>query len=434
MANPVVLGGYSETKDIAAQCVTRGGKTVYILSLPISLVPVHLSVPDPTRPIDSNRAVSKSHAESFGDYWLKHPSSWTVPPILVDTLHNLEFDMSLQIDKGPKIGVVKIPDYSNQILRTLDGQHRILGWTMVRDKLISAQAQNAAMLQEAKNSGTELERQLLEQKRAEIKNDLDRMHREQVTLEIITGVTDTEHKTFFVTIADNAQGINTSERTRLDEVNMTSRVAKKLAASNPLVIGRIEERKASAGKNSGDLMSIANLRNLARHVCFGIKGKETLARERELNDSNAFDVTESFLNAMIEAAPQLKEIIEGTFTAKSLRQDSLLGSITIWRCLAGAYHEIVITKGPNHHLALNKKGHDDFVVMATQAVKKMKFSTTNSDKTLNTSWFKTECFNPGELAPRSRAQDLKALSALFTAWSKSGTVFDPQKLAGKNAR
>ncbi len=432
MENPVVLGGYSETKDIAAQCVTRGGKTVFILSLPISLVPVHLSVPDPTRPIDSNRAVTKSHAENFGDYWLKNPSSWAVPPILVDTLHNLEFDLSLQIDKGPKIGVVKIPEYSNQILRTLDGQHRILGWSMVRDKLINAHAQNAAMLQEAKNSGTELEKQVIQQKLAEIKNNLDRMQREQVTLEIITGVTDTEHKTFFVTIADNAKGINTSERTRLDEVNMTSRVAKKLASSSPLLMGRVEERKASAGKNSGDLMSIANLRNIARHVCFGIKGKETLVRERELNDVNALEVTGHFLNAMIEAAPQLRQIIDGTYTAKSLRQESLLGSITIWRCLAGAYHDIAITKGQNHHLSLSKDGRDDFVVMATQAIKKMKFTTTASGKSLNTSWYKTECFNPGELAPRSRAQDLKTLSALFTAWTKSGSIFDPQKLPSKH--
>ena len=431
MNKQIVLGGYSETKDIAAQCVTRGGKTVFILSLPISLVPAHLSVPDPTKPIDLNRAVSKSHAESFGDYWLKHPSSWAVPPILVDTQHNLEFDMSLEIDKGPKIGVVKIPDYSNQILRTLDGQHRILGWTMVRDKLINAQARNAGMLQEAKNSGTELDKQILEQKLKEIKNDLERMHREQVTLEIITGVTDIEHKTFFVTIADNAQGINTSERTRLDEVNMTSRVAKTLATSNSLLSGRIEERKASAVKNSGDLMSIANLRNIVRHVCFGIKGKETLARERELNDSNALEVTENFLNAMIDSTPQLREIIEGTYTGKSLRQESLLGSITIWRCLAGAYHEIAVTKGQSHLLSVSKKGHDDFVAMATQAVKKMKFTTGNSGKSLNSSWYKTECFNPGEPAPRSRAQDLKALSALFTIWTKSGTVFDPQKLPSK---
>jgi hypothetical protein len=57
-----VLTGYSANKQLAAQQVTRGGKTVYIVSIPINLVPEHLSIPDAIKPIDSNRAVSKAHA------------------------------------------------------------------------------------------------------------------------------------------------------------------------------------------------------------------------------------------------------------------------------------------------------------------------------------------------------------------------------------
>ena len=229
----MTLGGYSDTKDILAQRVTRGGKTVYIVSLPIHLVPVHLPVPDPSKPIEYNRAVSKSHAESFGDYWLKYPDSWTVPPL----------ELKLSIDNGPKVGVLKLPDYSNKILRTLDGQHRILGWDFMRAKLLRELSGAQGQLSQAKKNGTDLEKQVAQQKLENVKNNLDRMHREQVTLEIITDVSEAEHKTFFVVIADNAKGINPSERARLDETNMTSRVAKKLAENVPLLEGRSKTAK-----------------------------------------------------------------------------------------------------------------------------------------------------------------------------------------------
>jgi len=422
------LGGYSVTKELAAQQVTRGGKTVYILSLPIQLVPVHLPIPDPSRPIDSNRAVSKSHAEAFGAYWLKNVGSWTVPPLLVDTADYLKFDEKFSITDGPRLGVLHLPDYSNQILRTLDGQHRILGWSIVRNRLIkdleAAQEQN----QIAQRTGTAIEKDLAKEKLEQTRASLQRMQTEQVTLEIVSGVTEYEHKTFFVTIADNAMGINTSERARMDETNMTSRVAKQLVDSLDLLQNRIEMRKSSAGKGSKDLMSLANVRDIVRHCCFGIKGKVTAAREQAVNDSNAMEISEHFFRAMAEAIPQLDQITNGTYLPKALKQDSLLGSVTIWRCLAGAYNDLAVTLINNKELRWDKSGHDRFVVMLTDLFKKMKISGTGNDKKIIGAWAETGCFNPGELAPRSRAQDLRNLSTLFTAWAESGAAFNPKKV------
>lgn len=424
----VVLGGYSATKELVAQCVMRGGKSVYIVSLPINLVPVHLSVPDPSRPIDLNRAVSKAHAESFGKYWLHSPGSWTVPPLLVDTAQTLKFSADFTVENGPKVGKVQIPEYSNQILRTLDGQHRILGWSMTRAKLLKEENTQADLLLEAKRSGTVLEQQVIEGKLIEIRAALERMNREQVTLEIITGVSDVEHKTFFVTIADNAQGINTSERTRLDEMNMTSRVAKRLAESIPLLDRRVEERKASAGKSSKDLLSLANLRDITRHVCFGIKGKVTLIREQQVSDDVAYDLTERFFAALTAAVPAFAQVENGTYLPKTLKAESLVGSVTILRCLAGSYNDLAVSKDSANNLSWNKDGHDKFVAMLTDAIKKMKISDGSAGKTINSSWEATGCFNAGEVAPRSRAQDLRSLSALFTAWAHSGSTFNPKKL------
>lgn len=423
------LTGYSANKQLAAQQVTRGGKTVYIVSIPINLVPEHLSIPDALKPIDSNRAVSKAHAEAFGDYWLNHSDSWTVPPLLVDCSDTLLFDAKYEIPNGPRIGVLELPNYSNKMLRTLDGQHRIYGWDYIRNKIFKDLETAKNRLLQATHTGSQLEIQPAQKKVDDLKHAITRMGREQVTLEIITGVTEVEHKQFFIDIADNALGINTSERTRLDEINMTSRVAKMVADRSDLFTNRIELRKSSAAKSGKDLMSLANLRDVTRHSCFGIVGKVTAAREKEFSDINSQEIVDHFVDAMVASAPALKQIIDGTYLPKTLREESLLGSVTIWRCLAGAYNDLAVRIEDNKLLVWNPEGHEKFIRMATEAIKKMRITETDGKRKVQSDWYQTDCFNPGEASPRSRSQDLKNLTALFVSWANSGTVFDPKRIA-----
>ena len=429
MAESVTLGGYSADKELAAQQVSRGGKTVYIVSLPIQLVPVLLPVPNPLEPLESNRAVRKSHADDFGQYWLKNPDSWTVPPLLVDTSDYLKFKEEFSIVNGPRLGKVTLPEYSNKILKILDGQHRILGWNLVRDKLMrdleAAQELNA----QTQRTGTDQEKIAIQKKLEGIRSDISRMQNEQVTLEIITGVTNNEHQTFFVTIADYALGITTSERTRLDETNMTSRVAKQLVSSLPLLKDRVEMRKGSVARKSKDLMALSNVRDIVRHACFGIKGKVTMAREKEIVDTNAFEITEHFFRAVTDAVPMIANIQEMKYLPMTLRDESILGSVTIWRCLAGSYNDLAVQMIDNKALKWDKNGHDKFVAMLSELYKKMKINQTDGVKKISTSWADTGCFNPNETAPRSRSQDLKNLSALFTAWAESGAAFQPKKIS-----
>jgi len=425
----ITLSGYSAEKELAAQQVTRGTKTVYIVSLPIQLIPVLLPIPDPLAPDESNRAVRKSHAEDFGVYWLRQPDSWTVPPLLVDTADTLRFVEEFSTGSGPRLGKLYLPDYSNKILKILDGQHRIYGWNLVREKLMKDLAAAQEMNAQFQRSGTELEKQEVSKKLESIHANIHRMQTEQVTLEIITGVTAVEHQTFFVTIADNALGINNSERTRLDETNMTSRVAKQLVDSLPLLKDRVEKRKGSVGKKSKDLMALANVRDIVRHTCFGIKGKVTMAREKEIIDSNAFEIAEHFFNAVCEAVPMIQDIQNMKYLPMTLREESLLGSVTIWRCLAGSYNDLAVTMVNNKALKWDKSGHDKFILMLSDLYKKMKITPKDGIKSISTAWAETGCFNPSETAPRSRSQDLKNLSALFTAWAESGTAFQPKSIS-----
>ena len=153
-----------------------------------------------------------------------------------------------------------------------------------------------------------------------------------------------------------------------------------------------------------------------------------MAREKEFVDSNAFEMSEHFLRAMTEAVPALKNISEMKYLPMTLREESLLGSVTIWRCLAGSYNDLAITLVNNRELRWSKDGHEKFVAMLTEVQKKMKITTTNGQKSILSAWAETDCFNPNETAPRSRSQDLKNLSALFTAWAGSGTPFSPKKI------
>lgn len=428
----ITLSGYDTDKKLAAQQVTRGGKTVYIVSLPLNLIPILLPIPDPLKPYEGNRAVRKGHAYEFGLYWLGHADSWTVPPLLVDTSDSLLFEEFATINEGAggRLGKVILPNYSSKILNILDGQHRILGWNMIQAKLMQDLKDTQELLLNFKRSGTDLDIQNTEKKLKGIRADIARMEREQVTLEIITGVTSSEHKTFFTTIADKAEGINPSERTRLDEVNMTSRVAKELSVKVPLLQGRVDMRKGSVSKKSGNLMSLANVKDIVRHTSFGIKGKVTLAREKEFVDSNAFEIAEHFINAVVESVPKMREIELGTYTPNRLREDSLMGSITVWRCLAGAYHELAVKVIDNRLLEWNGDGHKQFVSMLSDAHKKMRISTEAGEKVLQNkkNWEATGCLNPSGVSLLSRSQDLKNLAALFAAWAKSGTLFEPNRI------
>jgi hypothetical protein len=176
-------------------------------------------------------------------------------------------------------------------------------------------------------------------------------------------------------------------------------------------------------------MALSNVRDIVRHTCFGIKGKVTLAREKEIIDANAFEITEHFFNAVAEAVPMVQDIQDMKYLPMTLREESLLGSVTIWRCLAGSYNDLAVKMVDNKVLTWDRNGHDKFVKMLSDLYKKMKISQKDGVKSIAASWAETGCFNPNETAPRSRSQDLKNLSALFSAWAESGVSFQPKKIS-----
>ena len=427
------LSGYAETKQYAAQQTTRAGKTVYTITMPLSVVPVHLPVPDPAKPYEFNRQVDKGRAQKFADYWESHPNSWAVPPLLLDASNSYQFDPTFPIGEGLTLGVLNLPDHSRDQLRILDGQHRILGWSLVRKSLIERENKYTETLQKMKQNGaTKIELQVIQEKLDAVKASIKRLGSEQVTIEIITGVTLDDHKTYFVTIADNAKGINKAERVRLDENSKVSKVAKALAQTHPLLSDNVDPRSASVRKASKDFVSLANVADIVRHACVGITGKMSLGREVWMPESKMLEISNHFFDALEKNVSAYSKLEGKTLEPKNLRSNYLWGSPTIIRTLAGAYFDLAVKlEDSSETLQWIESGHRKFVqllgnldsdVMAIKAV-------SASGERLTSKWIKTGLIPSGSIAPGSRAQDLKALSALFTAWARSGEVFNPQRIS-----
>jgi DNA-sulfur modification-associated len=199
--------------ELLAQRYERAGTYLYAAAMPLHLIPLFLPVPDPNQPFEGNRTVSRSHARQFAAYWTT-TRSWAVPPLLLDTPKPLT-DLFEPVDGiaapgGLQVGVLRLPPPQTSLVQILDGQHRVLGWSLLWDELARASADATARLNRARDDddAAAFSESQADLRQAEAQRD--RMRRESVTLEILEGVDLDEHKQYFFDIAANARGISKS--------------------------------------------------------------------------------------------------------------------------------------------------------------------------------------------------------------------------------
>jgi len=103
----------------------------------------------------------------------------------------------------------------------------------------------------------------------------------------------------------------------------------------------------------------------------------------------------------------------------------LLGSGTIWRCLAGAFYEVcVVLDEESGSIYLDQDQVKEFT-------KFVELFSENMGLPINSQWFATTLFPlRHSKAPSSRAQDLESMVGLFTAWTQNGRLFSPRSPAG----
>lgn len=410
---------------ITAQRIKQGDSFAFLFSLPINVAIEVLEVPDPNKPFPDNRRVSKKHALSFGSYWEKNEGSWIVPPLLLDSAKPLKCRSISKTYGETELVELEIGTSKYDELRILDGQHRVLGWSLKSDDLRTRLSESTSRFNKALLNGEKLKSELLLSEIDIIRRVKKRIDKEHVAIYLIDSLSSKIHQQFFVDIAKNALGINKTVQAKFDTSSVINRVSIKLINSHPLLVGRVDLEKTSCSGENPSFLSVVNVSDITRHACFGINRRVTASKENSYRDSELEAIVEIFFDSVVRNIRVLSKIIDGSLKPKTLRQQYLLGSGTMWRCLAGAFYETcVIADHDEGTIEVDSKQLRKFEKFLQRFSQSMQLPISRQ-------WFATTLFPTKESrAPSSRAQDLQSMVDLMTAYSANGELFDPKNPSG----
>ncbi len=406
---------------VTAQQIKRLGSTEYLFAIPISLALELLEIPDPAKPFADNRRVNKKHAMDFGNYWEQHSTEWVVPPILLDTSEALKYEEIKRDNDQISLVDLELPIDHKNSLRILDGQHRILGWYLKKLDLNVRLSDMTSAYNKAVIASSFNDKQIIQNELDSIHIHIKRLEQENISINLIDSLSAKKHQQFFVDIAKNALGINKTVQAKFDSASIINRVTQELIKSHPLFENRIDMEKTSCSGSNPNLLTVVNVSDISRHACFGVNRMITAKRENNYRDEDLIDTITIFLDLMVENVRQLQLIVDGRIKPADFREQYMLGSGTIWRCLAGAFYEAcVIINDDEGSIALDEDQVRKFGKM-------IKNFSENMLLPISSQWFATTLFPvKRSKAPSSRAQDLDAMVGLLTAWSRNGRLFSPK--------
>jgi hypothetical protein len=407
--------------NIFAQRIERSETSTFLFSLPIDLALELLEIPDPGHPFPDNRRVSKKHAMDFGNYWENHEKDWIVPPLLLDSSRKLNFKKIQSNSDSTDLVELELIGGDREALRILDGQHRILGWYLKKLDLDSRLNDATSTYNKLIISGAVKESELVMIEIDHLKHLSTRLNKEHVAVNLLDSLTPQLHQQFFVDIAKNALGINKTVQAKFDSSSIVNRVTQQLIKEHPLFEDRIDLEKTSCSGNNPNLLTVVNVSDITRHSCFGVNRMVTLKRENNYKDETLEENVRLFLDTMVKQIPQLQSVINGSLKPENLREKYMLGSGTIWRCLAGAFYEsCVIIDDDEGTIEIDRSQLRKFE-------KFLSMFAENMTLPISREWFATTLFPiKRSKAPSSRAQDLESMVLLMSAWTRNGRLFFPK--------
>lgn len=418
MVENLELSGYKPYTEVLAQRSTRGRyRKTYVLSLPLYLISTYLPVPDPEVPFPGNRRVNRRHADKFADYWMEN-EDWVTPPLLIDTTMPLHEDFAAKFTAGDvEFGILRIHQNSATSFDILDGQHRILGWKIVGERIAEELKSYRGKLQSAQALGDRDAQQVWIDRIGKMQAMQERYEKEYVTVEILQGLSAEDHQQAFNDIATNALGITKSVTVSFDRRSMINRIAIEAEAGIELLTGRVDwEKDRVAGRNE-NLISGRNLADLVRHVAVGIQGRMTRRREIEMNENSVASLVEKFFAALTECFPQLRKIEDDEVNVVDMRENEMILSPTILRVLAGAFHNLAVDIDDEKFPRLDPEGYKQAKSLFKNLSKYMAYPL--AEEWFDTGYFATE----DSRAPMSRSQDLSGLTEVLTVWGEEGVIF-----------
>jgi DNA sulfur modification protein DndB len=256
-----------------------------------------------------------------------------------------------EVEKGSAIGVLTIP--LDARLRSTDGQHRRGGIKEALELLSDLEKDNTALL-------IYVEADL--EKRRQMFSDMN-WHQKPVSKSVNVG---------------------------FDRRDPFARITQTLVAEHPLLAGRVETERPSVGWSSEKLFSQGAIYDALSRCVSGVGGRVRNRDRWEERDDELLAIGQDFLDLLVTARPEFAAIAEDEMRPVDLRSESIIGSSTTLRAIAGAYHQA------------RKLGFSSGDLVDGLAAIDFRPS--------NPLWQRIGFVSPGKGTPNARLQEVKAAS------------------------
>lgn len=405
--------GAMQPLKLPAHRYQQGGRITYSVPLSLAMVRELVERPDPQRPLPGNRIVSEPRAKAFSEYL--GDNNFVCPPLGV-RVHpdEVTFTQHWGAD-GIAWGEISIP--RNVLTRILDGQHRTLGIYIREDVLREKIEKQRNAIAGAEQNGN---KDILPELRRTLKKYQDqhgRLSSDFLTVEIIEATGD-EGKQMFVDIARNAKGVNPDFTTELDQRSVTNRIAVELAEEHPLLQNRVEtgQTRPFRGQSNPNLMGAKGVADIVRGVLVGGSGRVGKNKEEEFtrNQADASARVKTFLDILLASFEDLRAVKESEISPIDLRKESMLGSLTVLRVLAAAYHEL--TKPKEGDDGVDPMSRSETQTFFRSLEPKLREIPIEQDGL----WASTGFFQVGASAPLASQGAIAGLTKQLVSWAREG--------------
>lgn len=402
--DPTNITGYAAEDRYLASRYTQGARRVYDFELPLVAIPQLFPVPDPDAPTLGNRRVKPGHAKNFSKY-VRENESWVAPALLMRAADIFSFEAKSTIS-GVSFGVLGVPRSARRDIRIIDGQHRILGLAIAVDDIGREMDEARSHLDAARRDNSPEQIAHFTKQIKKLEKQRDRMAREFMAVQVHIETNRNQFEQMFFDVADNALGITQAVKVRFDSRKVMNRTLD-AAMKHALLRERVDIEQDRISGSNPNLLGARHVVDIVRTVNVGIAGRVSRRQESELEEGSLVQRFNEFMDVMLEAFPDLAAVADGRRTPEELRKQSLLGSSSMLRVLAGVYYQL-ITQGYT----------DDDV--APFFGRLAPFMTAPIAKGSPWTTIRNKVLLEGAMAPTARKQDLQYLADEISEWIEAG--------------
>lgn len=334
--------------------------------------------------------------------YVRESEDWVAPALLMRAPDHFSFETLRQLG-GVSFGVLGVPRAGRRDIRIIDGQHRILGFHYAIEDI-------ARELDEARNAQEDARRSenldLVAHWSRRI-NDLEhqrqRLATECLGVQIMIETDQQRYEQMFFDVADNALGITQAVKVRFDSRKVMNRTLDAVMR-HALLRDRVDQEQDRITGPNPNLLGARHVVDIVRTANLGLWSRVSRRQESELQEGALVQRGNEFFDVLLESFPELASVADGELLPPDLRKQSMLGAATMLRVLAGVYHDLIEQNYSDEEIT------DLFKQLAPWMAAPIPEDSPWIHK------IRSQVFDKGVSAPRSRRQDLTSLNKEIAEW------------------